>query len=225
MDQETVFSADPVAMARRWAASGARRLHVVDLDGAVSGQPANAPVIKAICKEIDIPVQLGGGVRDLAGVGRALALGVDRVILGTLAVREPDTALAAARAHPGRVVIGIDARGGKVALKGWTETSGLDYLSLAEKFDRPEVAAVVFTDIAKDGMQAGPNLGSTRLLCQRISRPVIAAGGVHNLDDIRNLLGLAPLGLAGVITGRAIYEGTLDLGQALGLVQGQSGSN
>ncbi|MCB2186178.1 MAG: 1-(5-phosphoribosyl)-5-[(5-phosphoribosylamino)methylideneamino]imidazole-4-carboxamide isomerase [Deltaproteobacteria bacterium] len=217
MDDETVFSDDPVAMARRWAEVGARRLHVVDLDGAVEGRPANAAVIREICGALAIPVQLGGGVRDLAGLAAALDLGVDRVILGTLAARQPDLALEAARRHPARVVVGIDARDGKVATAGWTEDSGLDYLDLARRFDVPEVAAIVFTDIARDGMHTGPNLDSTRRLCQAISRPVIAAGGVHDLEDVRRLKELEPLGLAGLITGRAIYEGTLDLAQAIEL--------
>ena len=219
MDDETVFSPDPVSMARRWQEAGAGRLHVVDLDGAVAGRPANAQVIQAICQQLSIPVQLGGGVRDLEAVGRTLELGVDRVILGTLAVRDPQAALEAAAAHPGRVVIGIDARQGKVAIKGWTQNSGLDFLELAARFDQPQVAAVVFTDIGRDGMQTGFNWESTRRLCQSISRPVIAAGGVHNLDDVKKALQLAPLGLAGIITGRAIYEGTLDLGRALSLAK------
>ena len=220
MEDETVFGDDPAAMARRWRDLGAGRLHVVDLDGAVGGRPANAPTIEAICRALDIPVQLGGGVRDLAGLERALELGVDRVILGTLAARDPQAALAMARAHPSRVVIGIDARDGKVATAGWTETSSVDFLDLARLFDVDEVAAVVFTDIARDGMHSGPNLDSTRRLCRSIGRPVIAAGGVHDLDDVRRLMELAPLGLAGFITGRAIYEGTLDLAQALKLASG-----
>ncbi|MFH1058481.1 MAG: 1-(5-phosphoribosyl)-5-[(5-phosphoribosylamino)methylideneamino]imidazole-4-carboxamide isomerase [Pseudomonadota bacterium] len=220
MEDETVFSPDPVAMARRWQDLGARRLHVVDLDGAVAGRPANAGVIAAICAALSIPVQLGGGVRDLAGLKAALALGVDRVILGTLAAKEPELVLAMAAEHPGRVVIGIDARDGKVAVAGWTETSALDFIELAKHYDRPEVAAVVFTDISRDGMHSGVNLDSTRRLCESIGRPVIAAGGVHDLDDVRRLLPLAPLGLAGCITGRAIYEGSLDLAQALALAAG-----
>ncbi len=217
MDDETVFSHDPVAMARQWEAKGAGRLHVVDLDGAVGGRPANAGVIQDICQALEIPVQLGGGVRDLAGLERALGLGVDRVILGTLAAKDPEAALAAARKHPGRVVIGIDAREGMVAVAGWTETSRLHFLDLAARFDEAAVAAIVFTDIARDGMHTGPNLESTRQLCEAVSVPVIAAGGVHELDDLRRLKELEPLGLAGVITGRAIYEGTLDLAQALEL--------
>jgi phosphoribosylformimino-5-aminoimidazole carboxamide ribotide isomerase len=219
MEDETVFSDDPTAMARRWQDLGAQRLHVVDLDGAVGGLPANAKAIEAICRALTIPVQLGGGVRDLLGLEQALSLGVDRVILGTLAAKDPVTALFLAHKHPGRVVIGIDAREGKVAVQGWTESSGKDYLELAALFDRPEVAALVFTDIARDGMHSGPNLDSTRRLCQHVSRPVIAAGGVHDLSDVRRLLELEPLGLAGFITGRAIYEGTLDLAQALQLVK------
>ena len=219
MDDETVFSNDPVAMALKWQGQGAARLHVVDLDGAVGGAPANAAVIKDICRALDIPVQLGGGVRDLAGLEKTLGLGVDRVILGTLAAREPETALKAAGLFPGRVVIGIDAKDGKVAIAGWTETSELDFLEAGRRFDQEGVAAMVFTDIARDGMHTGPNLESTRRLCQTVSRPVIAAGGVHDLGDVKNLLKLVPDGLAGFITGRAIYEGTLDLAQAMQAVR------
>lgn len=217
MDDETVFGDDPAAMALRWQEAGAGRLHVVDLDGAVGGAPANSQAIAAICAALAIPVQLGGGVRDLDGLARALDLGVDRVILGTLAAKDPEMALAAAARWPGRVVIGIDARDGMVAVQGWTESSSLHFLDLAKRFDLAEVAAIVFTDIARDGMHSGPNLDSTRRLCESVSRPVIAAGGVHDLDDVRRLLDLAPLGLAGFITGRAIYEGTLDLAQAIAL--------
>jgi len=220
LDDETVFSDDPVAMALRWQAVGAGRLHVVDLDGAVGGRPANAEVIAAVCAALTIPVQLGGGVRDAAGLELALGLGVDRVILGTLAAQDPEAVLTLAQRFPGRVVVGIDARDGLVATAGWTQTSRIHFLELARRYDRPEVAAIIFTDIARDGMHSGPNLESTRRLCQEVSAPVIAAGGVHDLRDVRRLLDLAPLGLAGFITGRAIYEGTLDLGQALALVKG-----
>lgn len=217
MDDETIFSDDPVAMARRWQDTGAKRLHVVDLDGAVQGVPANADVIKKICTALDIPVQLGGGVRDLDGLAAALDLGVDRVILGTMAAKEPETALEAARRFPGRVVIGIDAWDGKVAVAGWTETSELDFLEAGKRFDAQGVAAIIFTDISRDGMHSGPNLESTASLCKAVSVPVIAAGGVHDLDDVKRMLEMEPLGLAGFITGRAIYEGTLDLAQALDL--------
>lgn len=217
MDDETVFSDDPVAMALRWQNTGAGRLHVVDLDGAVQGVPANADVIKRICAALDIPVQLGGGVRDLDGLAAALDLGVDRVILGTMAAKEPETALEAARRFPGRVVIGIDARDGKVAIAGWTETSELDFLEAGRRFDAEGVAAIVFTDISRDGMHSGPNLESTAKLCQAVKVPVIAAGGVHDLDDVKRMLEMEHLGLAGFITGRAIYEGTLNLAEALKL--------
>jgi phosphoribosylformimino-5-aminoimidazole carboxamide ribotide isomerase len=217
MDDETVFGHDPAAIALRWQEAGAKRLHVVDLDGAVGGAPANAPAIADICRALAIPVQLGGGVRGLDGLARALDLGVDRVILGTLAAKDPELALTAAARWPGRVVIGIDAKDGMVAVQGWTESSSLHFLNLAQRFDVAEIAAIVFTDIARDGMHSGPNLDSTRQLCESVSRPVIAAGGVHDLDDVRRLLALAPLGLTGFITGRAIYEGTLDLAQAIAL--------
>ena len=215
MEDETRYSSDPVAVAQKWEGLGASRLHVVDLDGAVGGKPANSAIIEAICTALDIPVQLGGGVRDIEAVGRTLELGVNRVILGTLAARQPDAALQAAKTYPGQVVIGIDARGGKVAVQGWTETSSLDYLDLARCFDIPQVGAIVFTDIARDGMQTGPNIESTGQLCRSIKAPVIASGGVHDMGDIKRLLELKPVGLAGVITGRAIYEGTLDLAEAI----------
>ena len=215
MDRETQYSNDPVAMAQHWQDLGATRLHVVDLDGAVGGRPANSAIIEKICAALNIPVQLGGGVRDIEAVGRTLKLGVERVILGTLAARRPDEALEAALAHPGQVVIGIDARDGMVAVQGWTETSSLHFLELARHFDKPEVGAMVFTDIARDGMQTGPDLESTAELCRQVKVPVIASGGVHDMSDIARLLELKPLGLAGVITGRAIYEGTLDLAQAI----------
>jgi phosphoribosylformimino-5-aminoimidazole carboxamide ribotide isomerase len=217
MDDETVFSDDPTAMARKWESLGAGRLHVVDLDGAVGGKPANAEAIKAICGALSIPVQLGGGVRDLTGLERALDLGVNRVILGTLAAKDPDAALEAAKVHPGRVVIGIDARDGMVAVAGWTQTSQTHFLDLAAKFEDESIAAIVFTDIARDGMHTGPNLESTKQLCEAVSRPVIAAGGVHDIDDLKRLKEMEPIGLAGAITGRAIYEGTLDLAEALKL--------
>jgi phosphoribosylformimino-5-aminoimidazole carboxamide ribotide isomerase len=219
MEDETRYSTDPVATALKWQSLGATRLHVVDLDGAVGGKPANSDIIQGICRALSIPVQLGGGVRDIKAVGQTLKLGVERVILGTLAAKQPDEALAAAKAHPGKVVIGIDARGGKVAVQGWTETSKLDYLELARYFNAPEVAAIVFTDIARDGMQTGPNLESTGQLCRTVKVPVIASGGVHDMADIERLLILKPLGLAGVITGRAIYEGTLDLAKAIELAE------
>ncbi|KIX13360.1 1-(5-phosphoribosyl)-5-[(5-phosphoribosylamino)methylideneamino]imidazole-4-carboxamide isomerase [Dethiosulfatarculus sandiegensis] len=219
MDDSTVFSSDPVSMALKWQETGAGRLHVVDLDGAVAGRPANSKVISNIAKALEIPVQLGGGVRDLNGLEKTLELGVDRVILGTLAVKDPEAALQAAQANPGKVVIGIDAKNGMVATHGWTEESKIHFMDLAAKFDQEFVAAIVFTDIARDGMHSGVNLDSTEELCRGIKAPVIASGGVHDLEDIRRLKPFEPLGLAGVITGRAIYEGTLDLGQALDLAR------
>ena len=218
MDEETIFGADPLAMALRWQDQGVSRLHVVDLDGAVQGQLINAGIIEKICDQLTIPVQLGGGVRDLASLATILNLGVQRVILGTLAVRNPELALQAARTYPGQVVIGIDARDGQVAIEGWTETSSLNFLDLAHRFDVPEVAAIVFTDINRDGMHSGVNLDSTALLCASLTRPLIIAGGLHDLEDIKRLKALNP-GPAGAITGRAIYEGTLDLAEALKLVQ------
>lgn len=219
MEDSTVFSSDPVSMALKWQDAGAMRLHVVDLDGAVKGSPANSRVISEIAKALEIPVQLGGGVRNLTGLEKTLELGVDRVILGTLAVKDPEAALKAAQANPGKVVIGIDAKNSQVATEGWTEDSKIHFMDLAVRFDHDFVAAIVFTDIARDGMHSGVNLESTKELCQGVKVPVIASGGVHDLEDIRRLKPMEPLGLSGVITGRAIYEGTLDLVEALELAR------
>lgn len=217
MEDETVFSTDPVAMALKWQAAGARRLHLVDLDAAVSGVNANGQAIAAICQAITIPAQMGGGLRGQADIEAAFALGLSRLVLGTMAVKDPDLALALARRYPGRLLVSLDSRGGRVASAGWVETSHWHYLDLAAKLDIPELAGLVFTDISRDGMHTGPNLEATQALCQAVKTPVIASGGVHDLNDIKNLLPLKAQGLAGVITGRAIYEGTLDLTEAIKL--------
>jgi phosphoribosylformimino-5-aminoimidazole carboxamide ribotide isomerase len=217
LQDETVFGLDPAAMARRWQREGASCLHVVDLDAAVSGRAANAAAIAAICREVIIPVQMGGGLRSEEDVEAALALGVSRLVLGTMAVRETPRALALAERYPGRILVSLDALAGKVASDGWTKGSERDYLDLARSLDQPALAGLVFTDISRDGMGSGPNLEAVRALCAAVNCPVIASGGVHNLEDIKNLLPLAALGLHGVITGRAIYEGTLDLGAAIAL--------
>jgi phosphoribosylformimino-5-aminoimidazole carboxamide ribotide isomerase len=219
MDEPTVYGSDPAAMARRWQAAGASWLHVVDLDAATGqNNQANAAALAAIRAHVDIAVQVGGGLRRESDIAAAFALGAQRVIVGTLALRQPEAVLNLARAYPGRVLVGLDARGGKVASAGWTQTSQVDYLDLAKVFDRSCLGGLVFTDIARDGMHSGPNLEAVRNLCQTVKTPVIASGGVHDLADIKALLTLAPLGLSGVITGRAIYDGSLDLAEALALV-------
>ena len=220
MEDATVFSKDPVAMARRWQEAGAAWLHIVDLDAAVSGgHSANARAIAAICRAIDIPIEMGGGLRKEEHVQAAFDLGISRVILGTMAVKDPDLALNLAERHAGRIMVSLDSHGEHVASAGWTETSAWTYLDLARKLDQPFMGGLVFTDISRDGMHSGPNLEATRLLCQAVNTPVIASGGVHDLQDIENLLPLAPHGLAGVITGRAIYDGSLDLAAAIALTK------
>ena len=214
-DQVTRFSSDPVAQALDWQRQGAERLHLVDLDGARTGQPVNDQVIKAITAALSIPVQLGGGVRSAERAEELLASGLDRVILGTVAIEKPDLVDALASRHPGRVVVGIDAKDGLVATRGWIETSTVQATDLARRFAASGVAAIISTDIATDGTLAGPNLEALRAMAEASSVPVIASGGIGTLEDILSLLTIAPLGVNGVIVGRALYDGTVNLGEAL----------
>jgi len=214
-DQVTRFSSDPVAQALDWQRQGAERLHLVDLDGARTGQPVNDQVIKAITAALSIPVQLGGGVRTAERAEELLASGLDRVILGTVAIEKPDLVDALASRHPGRVVVGIDAKDGLVATRGWIETSTVQATDLARRFAASGVAAIISTDIATDGTLAGPNLEALRAMAEASSVPVIASGGIGTLEDILSLLTIAPLGVNGVIVGRALYDGTVNLGEAL----------
>ncbi|MEY3928923.1 MAG: 1-(5-phosphoribosyl)-5-[(5-phosphoribosylamino)methylideneamino]imidazole-4-carboxamide isomerase [Cyanobacteriota bacterium] len=214
-DQVTRFSSDPVAQALDWQRQGAERLHLVDLDGARTGQPVNDQVIKAITAALSIPVQLGGGVRTAERAEELLAGGLDRVILGTVAIEKPDLVDALASRHPGRVVVGIDAKDGLVATRGWIETSTVQATDLARRFAASGVAAIISTDIATDGTLAGPNLEALRAMAEASSVPVIASGGIGTLEDILSLLTIAPLGVNGVIVGRALYDGTVNLGEAL----------
>lgn len=219
MEAETVFSDDPSAMALKWEQLGAGLIHLVDLDGAVEKQPRNLAAIKAIIKALSVPVQVGGGIRDLTTIRMYKDLGVRRVIIGTEAIRNPDLIFAACQEFPDSIVVGIDSRNGKVAIEGWTETTSVTSIGLAKQFEEAGVAAINFTDIHRDGMHSGPNIEETRKLAEAVTVPIIASGGVSNLDDIRNLLPLEPCGVTGVITGRAIYEGTLDLQKAIALAQ------
>ncbi len=217
MESATVFGEDPAAQARAFAAAGCRWLHLVDLDGAFAGRPVNAGAVEAILAAARVPVQLGGGIRDRATVEAWLEKGVARVILGTAALRDPGLVRAAAAAHPGRVAVGIDARGGRVAVEGWAETSEVDALDLARRFEDAGVAAIVYTDIERDGAMAGPNVAATAALARAVAIPVIASGGIASLDDLRALKDCgAPLD--GAISGRALYEGRLDLGEAVRLL-------
>jgi phosphoribosylformimino-5-aminoimidazole carboxamide ribotide isomerase len=214
-DQVTRFSDDPVAQALSWQRQGAQRLHLVDLDGARTGQPVNDPVVKAITAALNIPVQLGGGVRSAARAKDLLACGLDRVILGTVALELPELVDQLAADHPGQIVVGIDARDGKVATRGWLEASSTEATVLAQRFGASGIAAIISTDIATDGTLAGPNLAALRAMAMASSVPVIASGGIGNLEHLLSLLALEPLGVEGVIVGRALYDGRVDLAEAL----------
>lgn len=214
-ERATVYGKDPVAMARHWEEEGAEWLHLVDLDGAFTKRPVNDSIVLEIARSVSIPVQVGGGIRTLESIDRYISGGAARVIIGTAALREPGMLEEACRRYPGRIALGLDAKEGHVAVEGWKESTRTDAAGLVMRFKGLELAAVIYTDIHRDGMQTGANIEATRRLMEMTGAPVIASGGVSNLHDIEALLDLGPLGLIGVITGRAIYEGTLDLRQAI----------
>ncbi|WP_067515547.1 1-(5-phosphoribosyl)-5-[(5-phosphoribosylamino)methylideneamino]imidazole-4-carboxamide isomerase [Endozoicomonas ascidiicola] len=215
MDDATVFGDDPVAMASRWVDAGCRRLHLVDLNGAFAGKPVNAEAVRGITKKYpDLPVQIGGGIRDLTTIEAYLESGVSWVIIGTKAVTDPDFVKEACRQFAGHVIVGIDAKNGLVATDGWAKVTDVEAVSLAKQFEQDGVSAIVYTDIARDGMMQGVNVEATRQLANSMSIPVIASGGITNMDDIRALKAVSHEGIEGAITGRAIYEGSLDLGEA-----------
>jgi phosphoribosylformimino-5-aminoimidazole carboxamide ribotide isomerase len=212
MDDATVFGNDPLAMATRWVEEGARRLHLVDLNGAFAGEPVNAAAVRAITRAFpELPVQIGGGIRSRDTAARYLDMGVSWVIIGTQAVKDPGFVAALCAEFPGKVIVGIDARDGMVATEGWAEVSAVRAVDLARRFHEAGVSAIVYTDIARDGMLSGVNLESTRELAEQGGIPVIASGGVATLDDVQALAACRQSGICGAITGRAIYEGTLDL--------------
>jgi len=219
MARSTVFHRDPAAQAHAFEAQGFKYLHIVDLDGAFAGKPVNAAAVERILETVAIPVQLGGGVRDMATVEGWLAKGVTRVIIGTAAVRNPALVREAAKRYPGRVAVGLDARDGKVAVEGWAETSELTALDIARRFEEAGVAAIIYTDISRDGLLKGLNLDATIALAEAISIPVIASGGLASIDDIRALLDPRAAKLEGAIAGRALYDGRLDATEALRLIQ------
>ena len=215
MDDATVFGDDPLAMARRWVEQGARRLHLVDLNGAFAGEPVNAQAVRSITRAFpDLPVQIGGGIRSRESAARYLDMGVRWVIIGTQAVKDPEFVGALCGQYPGQVIVGIDAKDGKVATEGWAEVSAVRAVDLARRFAEAGVAAIVYTDIARDGMLSGVNVDATRELAEAGGIPVIASGGVATLADVQALARHARSGIVGAITGRAIYEGTLDLAEA-----------
>ena len=219
MARAMVFHRDPAEQARIFAVQGFEYLHIVDLDGAFAGLPMNAAAVERILAAVRIPVQLGGGIRDHATIAGWLDKGVRRVTIGTAAVRDPALVKAAAKAFPGRIVVGLDARDGKVAVQGWAESSELAALDIARRFEDASVAAIIYTDIARDGMLKGLNIDSTIALADAVSIPVIASGGLASLDDIRALLAPRANKLAGAIAGRALYDGRLDAAAALKLVR------
>ncbi len=220
MTRATVFNDDPAAQAKIFAQGGFEYLHIVDLDGAFAGKPVNAAAVERILDTVKIPVQLGGGIRDHATIEAWLGKGVKRVIIGTAAVRNPALVKEAAHAFPGRVAVGLDARDGKVAVEGWAETSTLSALDIAQRFEDAGVAAIIYTDVARDGMLKGLNLEATIALADKISIPVIASGGLASIADVRALLEPRAKKLEGAIAGRALYDGRLDVAEAMALLNG-----
>lgn len=217
MEAATVFGTDPAAQARAFQDAGAEWLHLVDLNGAFAGHPVNAAAVESILAAVTIPVQLGGGIRDMATIEGWLAKGLSRVILGTVAVENPDLVRQAAAAFPGHIAVGIDARAGRVATRGWATETDVMATDLARRFEDAGVAAIIYTDIDRDGAMGGPNTAATEGLARAVSIPVIASGGVSSLDDLRALA--ATQVIAGAISGRALYDGAIDLGQALALLR------
>jgi phosphoribosylformimino-5-aminoimidazole carboxamide ribotide isomerase len=219
MDAETVYSDDPRAMAQSWVEQGAQWLHIVDLDGAVAGEPRNLPVIEQIVQAVSVPVQVGGGIRSIERIRRYLGLGVARVIISTLAIEQPQVAADLCRHFPGRIAVSLDARDGKVALRGWRESAALDYLEIARQIAAWHPDVLIFTAIQRDGTLEGPDLPRLQKLLAAVSIPVIAAGGVGDLDHVRRLLPLAADGLEGIIIGKALYDGSVIFGEALAVAQ------
>lgn len=226
MEDSTVFSDDPVAMAARWVEAGARRLHLVDLNGAFEGRPMNRDVVHAIAATFpDLPIQVGGGIRDEDTVQTYLDAGVQYVIIGTKAVNHPGFVGDLCAEFPGHVIVGLDAKEGKVAMDGWSKLSKHDVIDLAQHFEQDGVSAIIYTDIGRDGMMSGVNVEATVKLAQAVTIPIIASGGITNLDDIRALCAVADEGITGAITGRAIYEGTLDFAEGQRLADELCGNN
>ena len=223
MDAETVFSEDPAAMANKWETYGVELIHVVDLDGAVKKSPQNLIAVRTILESVETPIQLGGGIRNEDTARMYLEMGVKRVVIGTEAIHNPKFVGNLCRTFPDQIVVAIDARNGRVAIEGWTQTTGVDAVDLAKQFEDVGVAAINFTDIHRDGMQTGPNIEETRRLAEAVSIPVVASGGVSTLADIRNALPLQSVGVVGIIVGKALYSGSLDLQAAIRLLKQNNG--
>ncbi len=218
MDQETVYYENPTEAARHWVAEGARLLHLVDLNGAVQGRPVHKQEVRDICTGLDIPVELGGGLRTLESVEEAIETGVDRVVLGTAAYEDRDLLRSAGRRWPGKIAVGIDARKGRVAIRGWKEETSTDAVELARRCEEDGASRIIYTDITRDGTQSGVNIEETQRLARTVKIPIIASGGVASLDDIRHLKGIEGDGVEGVIVGRALYAGAFTLRQAIEVV-------
>jgi len=219
MDKATVYGEDPGAMAKHWQDQGAELLHVVDLNGAFAGVPKNLDAIKAIRKAVTMTIEVGGGIRDLATIESLASIGIERIILGTAAIENPQFVQEACATFPGRIIVGIDAKEGLVAIKGWAEVTSVKAVDLALRMQDHGVIAIIYTDIKRDGMLSGPNIEATRDLAKALHIPVIASGGVHTMKDIENLMAVRHVGVTGVITGKAIYSGSLDLKEAITFVK------
>jgi phosphoribosylformimino-5-aminoimidazole carboxamide ribotide isomerase len=219
MDKATVYSEDPATTAKHWEGQGAELLHVVDLNGAFAGAPKNLDAIKAIRSAVAMPIEVGGGIRDMATIRKLISIGIDRIILGTAAIQKPDFVQAACAVFPGRIIVGIDATDGLVAIKGWAEVTKVHAIDLAKRMQEYGVIAVIYTDIKRDGMLTGPNIEATKALAESLRIPVIASGGVHTMKDIENLMAVRCNGVTGVITGKAIYSGSLNLREAIQYVR------
>lgn len=215
MSDETVYSDFPEEMALRWHREGAERIHIVDLDGAIKGRPVNSKTIRKIVDAVPVPIELGGGIRDMDTVKSYLDLGISQVILGTIAYKDPELVSEACRQFPGSIILGIDASKGFVAVEGWVERTDITPVDMAKRFEAAGLWAIIYTDIQRDGMISGPNIDATRELAEATSVPVIASGGISGTDDVRNLLVLEQCGVIGMITGKAIYEGTMGLNEAI----------
>ncbi|MHB8137133.1 MAG: 1-(5-phosphoribosyl)-5-[(5-phosphoribosylamino)methylideneamino]imidazole-4-carboxamide isomerase [Smithellaceae bacterium] len=214
-DRVTVYAENPVDMAKRWAEKGAMRIHIVDLDGSVAGLPKNAPVILEIAKSVSVPIEVGGGIRNMETINYYLENGVSSVILGTAAIQDEEFVKTAAKTHPGKIILGIDALGGQVAVRGWTQKTSQDAVELARQYEKCEIQAIVYTDIQRDGMETGVNVEATRALAKAVTIPVIASGGVATLADVDRLLAVKDCSFYGVIVGRALYTGAIALEDAI----------
>jgi phosphoribosylformimino-5-aminoimidazole carboxamide ribotide isomerase len=215
MEDETVFSDDPAEMAKRWDNDGAKIIHVVDLDGAFAKSPQNLVSIKKILSAVDADIQIGGGIRNNETIQMYIELGVKRIVIGTEAIRNPSFVMKACEEYPGQIVVGIDAKNGLVAIEGWAEATQISAINLAKQFEGCGLAAINFTDISRDGMQTGVNIEQTKLLASSITTPVVASGGISTIYDIKEIMNLEPVGVVGVITGRALYTDTLNFKEAI----------